>query len=451
MSRIADLSEPLTGGRGVFLGSSSTAPLPAGWVEDERVATGRAVRYRSTADLPADGRFALVEDGEAAFRARVVIRRPAAPDAFNGTVVVEWLNVSGGVDANPDYSYMLDELARGGYAWVGVSAQCIGTEGGAVAVATSRGDGIAGKGLRQLDPERYDSLHHPGDAFSYDIYTQVARAVRAGDAFGELEPARVLAVGESQSAALLTTYANGVQPRERAFDGFLIHSRGAFAAPLAEPGKGIDLVAMFTGATPTVVREDVDVPVLILETESDLTLLGYVNARQPDTDRVRTWEVAGTAHADRYLLGPFADDLGCGGPINDGPHHFLVKAALRALDTWVRQGTPPPVADRLELDGTAFRRDADGIALGGVRTPLVDVPTATLSGEPRAADSMLCLLLGSTEPLPPARLLERHGSRDRYLAAFTGAADSAIEAGFVLSEDRDALLATAHPELVPGV
>ena len=25
-------------------------------------------------------------------------------------------------------------------------------------------------------------------------------------------------------------------------------------------------------------------------------------ARQPDTDLIRTWELAGTAHADRYLL-----------------------------------------------------------------------------------------------------------------------------------------------------
>ena len=42
---------------------------------------------------------------------------------FNGTVVVEWLNVSGGVDAAPDWTFAHTELIREGYAWVGVSAQ----------------------------------------------------------------------------------------------------------------------------------------------------------------------------------------------------------------------------------------------------------------------------------------------------------------------------------------
>ena len=45
---------------------------------------------------------------------RILVRRPAEDADFNGTVVVEWLNVSGGVDANPDYSYLGDEIHRGG-------------------------------------------------------------------------------------------------------------------------------------------------------------------------------------------------------------------------------------------------------------------------------------------------------------------------------------------------
>ena len=37
---------------------------------------------------------------------------------------------------------------------------------------------MPGLGLRHAAPERYGTLEHPGDAFSFDIFTQVARAVR---------------------------------------------------------------------------------------------------------------------------------------------------------------------------------------------------------------------------------------------------------------------------------
>jgi hypothetical protein len=452
----AEISSPLTGGAGVSLAAASAGPdlAEVGWVEEEFAAAGVATSYRAVGELPADGTFALEEDASADYRTRIVVRRPADQADFNGTVVVEWLNVSGGLDANPDYSYTADELIRGGYAWVGVSAQRIGIEGGPVAVTVAAGEGLAGKGLRTLDPERYGDLHHPGDAFSYDIYTQVARALRdpgATDALGGLEPERVLAVGESQSAFALTTYANGVQPLTLAYDGFLVHSRGGAAAPLGAPDQGIDIAGTI-GGPPTQVRTDLDAPVLVLETETDLLgILNYHPARQPDAERFRLWEVAGTAHADAYLLGPIADSLGCAAPINSGPHHFVVKAALRSLDTWVRTGEAPPEAPRLDVDATpAFARDQDGNAQGGIRTPQLDVPVATLSGDATESASVACLLMGSTTPLTAERLGELYPSADDYLEAYTQAADEAIESGFVLNDDREALLADADPSAIPG-
>jgi Alpha/beta hydrolase domain len=454
----ATLTE-LTGGSGVFLGAATAADLPEGWVEEEFAAEGNATSYRAAGELPADGGFELTEDATADYSTRVVVRRPTDAADFGGTVVVEWLNVSGGVDANPDYSYMSEELVRGGYAWVGVSAQRIGVEGGPVAVAASIGEGIAGQGLRALDPERYGDLHHPGDAFSYDIYTQVARALRApgtdsADPLDGLEPERVLAVGESQSAFALTTYVNGVQPLTGQFDGFLVHSRGGAAAPLGAAAEGIDIASTIGGA-PTRIRTDGAAPVLVLETETDLlSVLGYLPARQPDDEMLRLWEVAGTAHADTRIIGPLADSLGCPTAINDGPHHFVAKAALRALDTWVRNGEAPPEAPRLEIDesGAApvFRRDENGIALGGIRTPQVDVPVATLSGEAGEGASIICLLSGSTVPLPPERLAELYDSADAYVDEYTQAADAAIESGFVLDDDREALLDAADPDAIAG-
>jgi hypothetical protein len=448
-SAAANLSERLDGGKGLFVGIVHAPELPEGWVEDERVAAGTATSYRAVGDLGGDGRYELVETTSAEYRTRIVIRRPP-PDQFNGTVVVEWFNVSGGVDAAPDYTFLAAELFRSGYAWVGVSAQLIGVEGGPVALGVEGGDGTAGVGIRHLDPARYGSLTHPGDAFSYDIYTQVARALRDGAALGELVPERILGVGESQSAFALVTYANGVQPRTQAFDGFLIHSRAAVAFPLGEPGGSIDIIGSI-GGVPTRIRDDLEVPVIVVESETDVLLMNYQAARQDDTDRFRLWEIAGTSHADRFLIGERADALDCGCDINDGPQRFVVRAALHALDNWVRTSEPPTRADRLALDERpAFVRDDDGIVLGGIRTPQVDTPVDVLSGEPGSSAAMACMMLGSTRPLPPSRLLERYGTAEAYLAAFEAATDAAIDSGFVLAADRESVLADARPERLRG-
>jgi len=454
----ASLAGPLTAGNGISLvAGRSTDLASAGYVEEEYTAEGAATSYRSEGELPTDGTFELSEDATADYRTRIVVRRPAEPADFNGTVVVEWLNVSAGFDSTPDFSYMADELLRGGYAWVGVSAQRIGVEGGPVAVSTGGlADALAGRGIKALDPARYGTLSHPGDAFSYDIYTQVGRALRSNDdgALGPLEPERLLAVGESQSAFALTTYVDGVQPLTLAYDGFLVHSRGGAAAPLGTPGEGIDIAGTIGGEA-TLIRTDLDAPALIVETETDVTsLLGYYPARQDDSETVRLWEIAGTAHADAYQVGEAADMIDCPAPINAGPQHHVIRSALRGLDTWVRDGTAPPEAPRLEVDESgespAIVRDDDGIALGGIRTPHVDAPTTILSGDPAGEASIICLLLGSTTPMTPEQLAARYSSADDYLAAYEEATDAVVEAGFVLEDDREAMLDEADPSVIPG-
>jgi hypothetical protein len=448
----ADVSETITGSVPPFIGSAIGATVPAGFVEEEFVAAGTATDYRPVGDLGDDGIWTLVPDTEAPYRTRVLVRRPADPDDASGTVLVEWLNVSGGVDANPDYAAMEAEIVRAGHTWVGVSAQLIGVEGGPVLVSAPGAESVTGRGLRALDPERYGGLDHPGDGYSFDIVTQVARAARAGGALtGGLVPDAVLAVGQSQSAIALVSYINGVQPLARAFDGFLVHSRASASLPFVAPGEYADLGGSIgAGATP-LIRADLGVPVLTLQAENDVVgLLNSVAVRQPDTDMVRLWEVAGTAHADRTVLGAIADGLSCGAEINDGPMHLVAKAALRSLDAWVRDGTPPPSAPLLEVIDGAFVRDADGIVAGGVRTPPVDVPVDVLSGEPGPNPDLLCILLGTTTPLPPDRLAELYESRDDYLARFEAAAADVIDAGFVVPEDRDALLGFAAPDRVGG-
>ena len=124
---------------------------------------------------------------------------------------------------------------------------------------------------------------------------------------------------------------------------------------------------------------------------------------------------------------------------------------MRALDTWVRTDEAPPAAPLLDVatEGTpAIRRDADGIALGGLRTPPVDVPVVVLSGVAGPTPSLLCLLLGSTKPLPESRIAALYPSRAAYQQRYDDDTARAIDAGYVLEADRDALLGFAQPSRV---
>ena len=393
-----------------------------------------------------------LEPGEEAdYSTRVIVRRPEAAEDFSGTVVVEWLNVSSGADVPADYTYLAQEILRQGHAWVGVSAQVIGVEGGPVAVevpgAEERG---LGKGLKAIDPERYGDLSTPATP-SPTTSTPRWRAPSATRASSTRSTAstsrRILAVGESQSAYALTSYINGVQPLTRAFDGFLVHSRGGGTLPLGEPGAGVGMTDVIGGEAVTI-RTDGEAPVMVVETEGDVIgLLDYLPARQPDEERFRLWEVAGTAHADAFQVGSNEATLGCATPINRGQQVFVLRAALRHLDTWAGGGDAPPEADRLEVDESGaeptFVADEVGNTEGGVRTPVVDAPVDRLSGAAAPDSSIVCILMGSTTPLDDAQLAELYPTRDDYVAAYEAATDAAIEAGVALDDDRDEILAGA--------
>jgi hypothetical protein len=451
----ADLAEELTGGNGPFVGSASPPNLQEhDYVQAEYVAAGTAVSYRAPNGQAQDGRWSFEPDGSAAYRTRVLVRRPANPANFSGTVIVEWLNVSGGVDADVDWVQLEEEITRKGHIWVGVSAQLIGVEGGPVLVQAPGAEGVAGEGLKKLDPARYASLSHPGDGYSFDIFTQVARAVReGGPAMGHMKPQYLIASGESQSAFAMVTYYNGVQPLSKAFDGFFVHSRGAGSLPLVGPGEYAFLTDAL-GAGAALIRADGKVPVMDIQAENDTTgVLDSIVVRQPDSDRFRLWEMPGTAHADRRLVGAVADSMNCGLPINDGPMHFIAKAAFNSLDKWVRTGAAPPTAPRIDTTANippSVVRNVDGIAQGGIRTPLVDVPVDVLSGVPGPNPAIICLLSGSTKPLSEARLAELYPSRDDYVQRYAAATDAVIAAGYVLEADREALIEKSDPSRIPN-
>ncbi len=456
---------PVTGRPLLLLGAFGLDAV--GYVAKEYFVSGTADSYAPAGELGADGAWPVTPCGTAGYTTRMVALTPADPARFNGTVLVEWLNVSGGIDAPAVWMMAHREILRSGYAYVAVSAQRVGVEGGPSMLGVDMS-------LKSQDPARYGPLHHPGDAFAYDIFSQIGAVLTSpehGDVLRGLRPRHVVALGESQSAMFLTTYVNAVDPLAGVYDGFLVHSRFASAAPL----DGSSIFDRLAGPQAVAFRRDLRVPLLAIITETDLvsdTLGGYYFARRPDDDLLRVWEIPGAAHADNYTIlvapidsgsAPLADIVEAYRPtnvlmgqqlshyINFAPqHHYVVQAAVAALSAWVRTGRPAPSAPTIDVGAADQPRpvlDANGLALGGVRTPWVDVPIARTSGSAGPdglPESEMAAIFGSGEPFDAATVNRLYpGGVEEYLARFAAALDKAIDSGFILPADRGEILELA--------
>ena len=417
--------------------SVSALTEPRGYVESEFFLSGKANAYAEVGEWGGDGRWQKkVAEADVPFTTRMIVNRPKDPKDFNGTVWVEWLNVSTGADVAPSFVQARDKILASGGAWVGVSAQRAGVE------AAKRYDA------------RYAPLDIAKDAYSYDVFARAGEAVRkqSAEVLDGLRPRRVIASGESQSAFRMTTYVNAFHLEDQVFDGFMIHSRFAPAAPLSDTG--------FFGQYSPRIRTDIDVPVFQLQTEGDLG--NWETVRQPNKGNVHTWEVAGAAHADVYTveatLGRETDGagvawlMGCSKPVNDFPFHYAANAAYAGLERWVRLGIRPPSATPITIVDNVIQRDADGNAKGGLRLPDLDVPVATHSGQGNSsADSsnFFCGLFGTTARFAPERLTELYPTRGSYANAYTYRALVSALRGHMTWADARAAIAAAQKASVP--
>lgn len=427
-----------------------------GYVVEEYFLKGTAQSYRKVGEAGPDGKWQAEPASTAPYVTRIVVVRPTDPKKFNGTAAVEWLNVTGGLDVGPDWQFTHREMLRSGYAYVGVSVQKVGVEGGPSMA------GPAGAGaLKKANPQRYGELSHPGDAFAFDIFTQAGQTVRSGGVLGPLKAKRLLALGESQSAIFMTTYINAIDPMVKAYDGYFVHSRFGGA-----PGVDAARTAPQMAQPGVRFRPDLRVPVMTVLSETDVASPGgWWTAQQPDDAKLRVWQIPGAAHVDTYMFQASASDSGSAPietlaklmkptkvtivgvlakPINSAPqHHYVAQAALAGLESWVRTGKAPPSAPRMEMTPGAtptappvLTLDDNGNVKGGIRTPWQDAPTAKLSGFGNSGGPFAGLL-GSTEPFDAATLQKLYpGGKAEYLKAFEASLAKAVKAGFILPADQ---------------
>ncbi len=412
---------PITGGiHGHPLFDSPASLQEIGYVDEEFFISGTARSLNSATTT-------------APYTTRIIVTRPIESARFNGTVMMDWVNVTAQFENAVDSILARQMLQREGFAYVHVSAQAAGV------CCTPLTPKV-------WDPVRYEPLSHPGDDYSFDIFSQVARAIRAPSGvapLGALQADRVIAAGQSQSAGRLNTYVRSVQARDRVIDGFLIHGGGSKS-----------------WASPP------EVPVLMLYSDFEAT------AAAPTTDvNYRLWEIAGSSHSDFWLgyqqvfgqgprtfaaaqkhppetqaeLDATAGNYGaeihpmqatCILAGNLFPMRYATSAGIHALDTWVRTGDAPATAPRYEFSNGRLALDQHGNARGGIRLPPVEVPIATYV-------STSCGLGGLTVPFSEVQILQLYPTHADYYDKIQVQTALSVAAGWLLAEDATDLLQRA--------
>ena len=173
--------------------SSSAAPSPASSKATRSTSTSRPARRprtRSAGERTPTAAGPSTPGATADYRTRIIVRRPKDAADVSGTVLVEWMNVSGGVDADPEFATLREEIVR--RAHLGGRLRPGHRRRGRPGRREGRRPRRRGRrqGPQGDRPERYGALEHPGDAYAFDIYTQVARAVREAAGARRPQPAR---------------------------------------------------------------------------------------------------------------------------------------------------------------------------------------------------------------------------------------------------------------------
>ncbi len=428
MGAIGDVETPMV--EGPVASTADSTPWAAtdqplasyGYVEREYEYAGDAFAYDTSGDIDQDGLRITTggpaNDGRHPYRTRMIVRRPADPADFNGTVVVEWQNVTATFDLEANWYGDPEYLLENGYAYVAISAQRVGVNS-----------------LKLWDAARYGDLDVTdggaltGDELSYEIFAAGIKAILDGgtgaDPLGSLaKPDTVIASGESQSGSRLSTYYNKVQPLHEIIDAFLI---------TVSSGQ---------------VRDDGGVPLIRILSETE----NRTPRTEPDTANYRHWEVAGGSHLPRMAFdnfqAPIERDLGltlsasCEQyPLSRVQWPFVVNSAYEHLVRWANGGAAPPIAPRGQYDTSdELVRDELGIAQGGIRLPEMSVPARLNTGINAIGTgggifSAFCVLLGSTEDLSDEALLARYDDWADYIAQVTARANQVAGQGFILEEE----------------
>lgn len=444
------------------------AKIPQSYVQEEFFFAGNASVFDYDQQPGERGAFPgqrlVAVQTNVPYKTRMIVLRPTEAKRFNGTVVVEFMNSTGGRDNAVMWTVSAFPFAREGAVYIGV------TTSGNQSMAYLLG-GCGGPSAPCGTRYSSNGLVISNNGQEYEIISQLVTALKSRDTnqiplprnFPRIK--RVFVTGESQQGGSALTYTT--QFHFPAVDGHLVLSASsARALRSGLPTCGTTGAPAYPGcvAVPTDqrIRTDLPVPVYQLLAETDVQSAAQIATRQNDTDisrfaSYRLVEIAGGAHntdssqpvpGTSFTLADF-----CVNPSNtlvSGPifGKDVINAFWQNMELQVDFGVRPPSVTRIAKDAAGVTlRDALGNPLGGARLPEMDVPTNVYFApfnmgkpvctagqdpgsppvcipQPFALIGLACALSGSYRPLTPAIIAELYPTHGTYVRKI---ADKSLE------------------------
>ena len=132
------------------------------------------------------------------------------------------------------------------------------------------------------------------------------------------------------------------------------------------------------------------------------------------------------------------------------PRRFTLDTALVDLREWLQTGKRAPAAPRIEHVGSLpsspegrLRRDRYGTAIGGLRSPIIEVPVAGYDGN-------ACIEEGTTTPFSAATIKHLYLTHRSYVSKMLIAVNKAVSDRFLICQDAVTLMREASASTIGG-
>ena len=439
-----------------------------GYTEEEYLIQGDAKIY----SWPEGQHAASVERVGAKYGGRFLVRKPADPAKFSGTVIVEMYNWARGYDrAIALWGNCHQQIMHEGDAWVGVSIRA------AVIDNLKKFDSVRYDGLsyespvepeHRLDRPQSNTFHddytdpNRENGLTWDYFSQVALSLRDQAAGAPMAGYDVKAIiGTGATAGDLATYVAAIDPVScrpdggNIFDGYLIFMTGA-------PGN-VNQYEEKLHHMDERCKFYCKVPLMRAYTCRDMLGGGmhpdwaYMQRRN-DSDEpgryYRSYEIAGTGLMLKYtyFTEPAHEDVEkMGLQIRNGrtgqawseedlntfefPTRYALDAMLVNLKKWILEGVNPPCTQPYETvdtyPATDLKLDEYGNVLGGLRLPYLEVPAYHFR------------LDATAYPLEREVLDKLYSGKSGYVEKVAQSARSCVERRLLTQTDADAIVEEA--------
>lgn len=409
-----------------------------GYVEEEYFISGYANIY----DVTEDDRLTIAKEA-VPYKNRILVRYPRDREKASGRVYVDILNATQGYDIEDLWHRISSWCLENGHIYVGITSKPVSV-----------------MSLKNFNYERYKDLNWsngecvpmptisksatiPGteEGLFWDMLSQLGMLLRTEQGqkcVGNNPVEFIYLSGQSQSGAYLNTYVSYFDSYIRkcchkpVYDGYFNIAGALVQRTVRQQGTVGDLKLLPRNMHPS------STPYICITCEGDLFLFNQyvegdllnIKIENNDTEdnKCRYYEIPGAPHTNVVCpLLPALEEVDKAGArrpyldprildhINDFPAEYYIRGLLEKLHIWASKGIAPEIVEPMPRSGNNLKRDEFGNALGGLRSPFLDVPIATyIASTPDHPEG----ISGKMKYFPREKVVSLYGSIENYLNKF---------------------------------